>query len=162
MRTTMDQQSFIQAVWERRTGMLRLARSIVRCLPDAEDVVSEATLRAWEKLPSLKDEALFGKWLMSIVANCAYGHLRKQRRVTISNQIELGASDSGEEAFLLWDLVQKLPDGMREPIVLYYYEGYNVDEIAYILRVPRGTIAARMHRAKARLRQMLTDREKVW
>lgn len=158
MRARMDEAAFAQAVWDMREGMLRFATSILHARADAEDAVSEATLRAWERLPTLRDEALFRRWMMSIVANCCYTHLRKMKRLVLRETEPERAEPSGEEAFALWACVSDLPAGLREPVVLYYYEGFRVDEIAQILRVPKGTVAARMHRARARLRGMLLEK----
>lgn len=158
MRARMNDADFAQAVWDMREGMLRFAMSILHARADAEDAVSEATLRAWERLPTLRDESLFRKWMMSIVANCCYTHLRKAKRMVLQETMPESTASSGEDACILWTCVTELPDRLREPVVLYYYEGFHVDEIAQILRVPKGTVAARMHRARARLREVLLEK----
>lgn len=95
---------------------------------------------------------------MTIVANCCYQHLRGAKRVVLQEEVTERSQPAGDDRFALWACVRELPDGLREPIVLYYYEGFHVDEIAQILGVPRGTVAARMHRARTRLRAALAEK----
>lgn len=158
MGTRMEEASFAEAVWGMRESLLRFAMSILHSRADAEDAVSEATLRAWERLSTLRDASLFRRWMMTIVANCYYQHLRGAKRVVLQEEVTEGSQPAGDDRFALWACVRELPDGLREPIVLYYYEGFHVDEIAQILGVPRGTVAARMHRARTRLRAALAEK----
>ncbi|MPM51079.1 hypothetical protein SDC9_97825 [bioreactor metagenome] len=57
----------------------------------------------------------------------------------------------------LRESVFKLPQKMRTVIVLYYIEGYSIDEVAYMLRVPQGTVKSRLHKGRKLLRDMLND-----
>ena len=50
---------------------------------------------------------------------------------------------------------------MRLPIVLHYYEGFSIEEIAAIVRAPKGTVAARMGRAREKLKRELTQRGEI-
>ena len=59
----------------------------------------------------------------------------------------------------LHDAIAHLDDKLRLPVVLHYMEGYRVDEIAKMLRLPSGTVKSRLMRARARLKDMLDDQE---
>ncbi|WP_314587687.1 sigma factor-like helix-turn-helix DNA-binding protein [Paenibacillus terrigena] len=72
------------------------------------------------------------------------------------------AADSTEEIYLsnvsaqlVYQAVLELPEFLRTPIVLHYYEDLSVEEIAFILAKPTGTVKSRLWRGRARLRHML-------
>lgn len=155
---TMDRERFSEAVWALRASMLRLAMSFLRSRVDAEDVVQDAVLTAWERIGGLRNPSAFRTWMMTIVANKSRMALRKKKRTVLMDEIEPPQSAQDEAAAALWDSVTALDEKLRLPIVLHYYEGFSIEEIASIVRAPKGTVAARMSRARERLRRELTQR----
>lgn len=158
---TMDRERFSDAVWALRGSMLRLAMSILRSRADAEDAVQDAVLAAWQRLGSLRDPTVFRTWMMAITANTCRMALRRRKRIVLLDEIEPPQSAQDEAAAGLWDSVMALDEKLRLPIVLHYYEGFSVEEIAAIVHAPKGTVAARMSRARDRLRKELTQRGKI-
>lgn len=154
----MDREAFSKKVWEMRGSMLRLSVSLMRSRPDAEDAVQDAVLRAWERLGSLRDEAAFKTWMLSIVVNACKSALRKRRRLVLAEDIEIRSETRNETASALWECVMALEEKYRVPIVLHYYEGFSVREIASIVHAPVGTVAARMRRAREKLKCELMQR----
>ncbi|MBR5289014.1 MAG: sigma-70 family RNA polymerase sigma factor [Clostridia bacterium] len=75
---TMDRERFSEAVWALRGSMVRVAMSFLRSRMDAEDVVQDAVLSAWERIDSLRDPSAFRTWMMTIVANKSKMALRKK------------------------------------------------------------------------------------
>ena len=55
--------------------------------------------------------------------------------------------------------IRKLPVDFREAILLYYYQGYGISEIAAMLDVPEGTVSSRLSRGRAHLRELLKGKE---
>ena len=153
----MDRDAFSREVWEMRASMLRFALSRLHRRQDAEDAVQEAVLAAWERLHTLRDETRFRTWMMSIVANKCKMALRRDRRVALPGELPEMEEPSDDAADALWESVRALPDELRAPIVLHYYEGFKIEEICAILRVRMGTLAARMSRARDRLRAELSQ-----
>ena len=98
-------ERFAAAVTAHRHAMYRAARALLDSDADAEDAVSEATLRAWQAFGRLREERALKGWLIKITVNCAYEHLRKGARVTLSlihiychhaaNRLRLAACDRG-------------------------------------------------------------------
>ena len=154
----MDRETFSREVWALRAGMLRFAMSRLHRRQDAEDVVQDAVLAAWERLHTLRDEALFRTWMMSIVSNKCKMALRKRGRETLPGELPEQAVPRDREAEALWESVCALPDALRAPIVLHYYEGFKIEEVSAILRVRMGTVAARMGRARKRLKEELCQK----
>ena len=142
-----------------RAGLLRMAMSMISPRQDAEDAVQDAILTAWEKLDSLRDEKKFRAWMLRIVINTCRTALRKKKRVVLREEIERTDAEDREEQDELWQSVCALDERMRLPIVLHYYEGFSVAQIARIMGRPKGTIAIRMKRGRDILRRELSGEE---
>ena len=155
----MKQEEFIREAWDMRNSMLRLAYSIIREPHEAEDAVQESIVAAWKKLDTLKNEKAFKTWMMRIVINTCRSMQRKSRRYVLKDNIELPLQQEDSERDELWESVCELEEKLRVPIVLHYYEGFAIDEIAQIERRPVGTIATRMSRARKILRDELNKKE---
>lgn len=151
-------ERFAAAVTAHCHAMYRAARVLLDSDADAEDAVSEATLRAWQAFGRLRDESSLKGWLIKITVNCAYEHHRRGARVTYTDDLEPlagGAEDSHD--FTLWDAVCRLPEDYRVATVLYYYEDMTTAEIAKALGVREGTVRSRLARARKRLRTLLEE-----
>lgn len=151
-------ERFAAAATAHRHAMYRAARVLLDSDADAEDAVSEATLRAWQAFGRLRDEKSLKGWLIKITVNCAYEHHRRGARVTYTDDLEPlagGAEDSHD--FTLWDAVCRLPEDYRVATMLYYYEDMTTAEIAKALGVREGTVRSRLSRARSRLRTLLEE-----
>ena len=132
---------------------------------DAQDLVQEAFARAWKSLDSLRDEGAVKSWLTVI--------LRREfvRKVT-ANKVEIADEYEGEvdtlsidvnpqqktdEQIWLRNALTQLPLKFREPLVMQIYMGFSLDEIAEKLELPANTVATRLHRARQKLRKLLTS-----
>lgn len=147
----MDRDSFIAEI-EACSGMMyRVAWSILRNNADCEDALQEAALKAWEKRGHLRNEAYFRTWITRILINACYDTQRKRRRVIPLDEVaERAAAASSDPALTL--ALEALPEKLRLPLTLHYLEGFSVEEIARILRIPAGTVKSRLHQARSQLR----------
>jgi RNA polymerase sigma-70 factor (ECF subfamily) len=145
-----------------------LARWLVRNAEDAEDVVQEAYLRAFQYSGFRGGNAR--AWLLTIVRNTSYGWLRKRRAYESIAQFdeEIHTSDNGPwnpEELLVQNadgrLAQKalseLPTRFREILVLRELEDLSYKEIADVLGVPIGTVMSMLSRARDRFRRAAGD-----
>lgn len=149
---------FAAAVTAHRRAMYRAARALLSCDADAEDAVSEATLRAWQAFGRLRDEKALKGWLIKITVNCAHEHHRKTARLTYTDDLEpLAGGAEDRHGFPLWDAVCALPEDYRVATVLFYYEDMTTAEIAKVLGVREGTVRSRLSRARSRLRTLLEE-----
>src|SRR5262245_90290 len=166
-----DRDAFAVLIERHRDGATRLAMRILRAPVDAEDVVQEALLHAFLDLAELRDHDRFAAWLLGIVVNLAKTRLRMRREVPVDDWTGGRAirgfvwvdveptPDARQEARELHDLVWKalveLPAEQQETVQLHYVDGLRVWEIAALVGVPAGTVKARLHRARGRLRRAL-------
>lgn len=133
--------------------VFRMALSYLQNRQDAEDICQAVFLKLLEKnvmlLPG-KEKA----WLLTCTANRCKNHLasfwRKNRQELDENMV---FSDHRDRE--LWHTVAALPPKYRAVIHLYYYEGYQQDEIAQILGISRTAVQTRMQRARKLLEKEL-------
>jgi RNA polymerase sigma-70 factor (ECF subfamily) len=129
----------------------------------AWDIAQETWLAIIKGLSKLKDSAVFPKWAFRILNNKCTDWLRKRRRqqqldseLTKQRQSESHKKQNGnEETESLQAAIEKLPPDRRALLTLRYHEGFDVAQIAEILRVPEGTVKSRLHRTVNELRQLL-------
>lgn len=152
----MDKETFEKSIRKYTPNMYRLAYGILRRREDAEDAVSEAILRAYEKLHTLRRPEAFHAWLMRITANEAKRIYAVNKRSTPTEDIEPYMPFFQDEYHELWDVVMELDVGYRETILLYFYERFTIPEIAKVLRIPEGTVKSRLARGKKILRGQLS------
>lgn len=151
----MEQETFALNIREYAPNMYRLALAMLHNRQDAEDAVSEAVLRAYEKIHTLRDQDRFRPWIMQITANEARKLYGKKKQVTPMEDMESYMPVFRDENHELWDVVMQMESVHREVIMLYFYERFSIREIGRILRVPEGTVKSRLSRAKEKLRMML-------
>ncbi len=162
-------QGLIDAYWSTAS---RLARSILQTEEAAADAVQEALIKVHRAMPRYKD-GNFRAWLLRIVSNTCYDHLRRlKRRPSVSLEQLIDESDfeapeyrsdrcperfalRRERIRTLSRLIERLPAWYREVVVLVDVHGYDYHEAAAHLGLPRGTIKSRLSRGRALLRDQL-------
>lgn len=153
--SAMDRETFSRLIREYTPALYRLALGILHNREDAEDVVSESVLKAYEKLSTLRKPECFRAWLMQIAFNEAKRVYTKNKRYTLTENIEDYMPAFEDEHHELWDIVMELDIDYREVIILYFYEQFSIKEIAQILHIPEGTVKSRLSRAKKKLKEYL-------
>ena len=140
---------------------------------DAQDIVQEAFLHAYQALDSFKGDSQFFTWLYRIAFNTAISLKRKQKAVL---RIEAGRSDYGgtgepldaseesrpghalertERERKVQDALNRLSGEHKAVLVMKDMEGMKYEDMAKVLEVPIGTIRSRLHRARLELRELL-------
>lgn len=152
----MNRETFEKQIREYTPNLYRLAYGILRSREDAEDVVSETILRAYEKLHTLRRQEAFRAWLMQIAANEAKKIYARNKRSSPVEDLEVYMPAFQDEHHELWDVVMGLEIGYREVILLYYYERFTIPEIAGALRISEGTVKSRLSRGRKLLREQLS------
>lgn len=150
----MDKEEFAGVVLSAADSLYRVSKTILKNDADCEDAVQEAIARGFAKLGSLRQDAYARTWLTKILIHECYGILKKREK-TVSlwedpeeEYVDLDYSD-------LYDALSVLKGEYRLTIVLYYLEGYSVQEIGKIMRVPAGTVKSRLSRGRAMLRRIM-------
>ena len=145
-----------------------LARFLMRNDQNAEDVVQEASVRAFRFFESFRGENSRA-WFLSIVRNAAFTALKRNRMdeqtVEFDEELHGGkapsleagiALDRAEDRQTVRTAIEQLPAEFREAITLRELEGMSYKEIADIAGVPIGTVMSRLARARHQLQLVLT------
>ncbi|TKC12506.1 sigma-70 family RNA polymerase sigma factor [Pedobacter polaris] len=143
-------------------AMYNVALRIVNDDAEAEDVLQEAFLDAFNRIADFRQETTFGLWLKQIVINRSINYLRKRKLELVSlDEVEVAdepATDY-EETTLKVEAIKvamnELPDGYRVVLTLYLFEGYDHEEIAHILKITENTSRSQYMRAKRKLNSLL-------
>lgn len=136
---------------------------------DVEDVVNEVFLTAWRRFHDLPDDELLVGWLLQTARRTLSTRRRGTRRR--ERLVEKAASvvprterDAVAQAVADRDVLraalQRLPDEDRELLMLVRWDGLTLKQAAEVLDVPEGTVSSRLHRARNRLRDLLTNAER--
>jgi RNA polymerase sigma factor (sigma-70 family) len=145
--------------------MYNVAVRIVNHNGEAEDVLQDAFLDAFQKIHDFRQTSTFGAWLKQIVINRALNQLRnrKVQLVDIDESLDIGDEHPYDEEEVNYDIqrvqhaIQQLPDGFRTVICLYLLEGYDHEEIAEVLGIAESTSRTQYIRAKKRLLEILKN-----
>lgn len=122
---------------------------------DALDAVQETSYRAFRSIRKLKEPAFFPTWLVRILLNyCSDERKRKSRYVSSEAVQDMNSWDRHSDPDLT-AAIAKLGTTAKQIIILNYYEGFSLTEIAGIMDCPVGTVKSRLHRSLAQLRDEL-------
>jgi RNA polymerase sigma factor (sigma-70 family) len=149
-------------------NMYNVSLRVVNDRQEAEDIMQESFLSAFEKIGSYSGEVSFGAWLKKIVINRSLDALKKRKMHLI--EIDQGAEqvfaddedDNLDEVKLQVEEINRcinlLPDGYRVILSLYLIEGYDHEEIAEILSISASTSRSQYARARSRLHDLLKNK----
>jgi RNA polymerase sigma-70 factor, ECF subfamily len=161
-----DADAFTLLMRRNNQRLYRLARGILKDEDEAEEAVQEGYVRALTHLDGFRGEANLSTWLARIVANEAFGRLRRRRPAADSPAPDrpdhAGASPEHvaarrEVRRLIERAIDALPAAFRIVFVLRAVEQLSIKETAACLGIPEKTVKTRLHRANRRLRQALSD-----
>jgi RNA polymerase sigma factor (sigma-70 family) len=160
---TGDRQAYATLVERYRQHILRLCYRVAGNLPDAEDLAHEAFVEAYVKLDQLRDPEKFAPWLRALALNLCRAWYRRSRRADVELTEEVAAEPAGEETLtrlLICGGLSHLSAPHRLALALHYGEGLSYEEVAAFLDLPPGTVMSRLHRARHRLKQIMTQMRK--
>jgi len=155
-----DQKAQFQLYKLYYRSMYNTSLRIVSDYTEAEDIMQESFLAAFEKINTYSGKVSFGSWLKKIVVNRSLDALRKKRieiielseqSTQIEEEKEINEVEIHYEIEKIKEAMENLPDGYRVVLSLYLFEGYDHDEIAEILGIHSSTSRSQFARAKRRL-----------
>lgn len=152
--------------------IFRIVRSILRDDHEAEDVVQEAYVHAYEHLGQFEGRAKFSTWLTKIAIHEASLRRRRNQRARAfdpqseamhmvpENESQNAESEAsrGELGDLLRHTIETLPTALRVVFTLRLVEGLSTDEVADCLSLSPENVKVRLHRARSLLRQRIDER----
>lgn len=170
-RARLGDESAVRALYD--THVDRVYRLSYRLAGDdelARDFTQETFIRAFAKLDGFRGEAAFSTWLHRIATTVALNGLRKVKRFRhreteleeAAEVVSRGRAAEPDLKLRLRQAIDGLPVGYRTVFVMHDVEGYTHEEIAGALGVETGTSKAQLSRARAKLREALSEFEGEW
>lgn len=175
-----DRDWFGRAVLALLPDLVSTALRLTRNRTDAEDLVAEATAKAWLGLGSLRDRERFRGWIFRILTNLYLDERRARATRPAEEPLDEGAATFSlferlHQPFLLWwgtpeqefldkltrerlaTAIEALPEPYRVVVTLVDAQEFSYQEVAEMLRVPLGTVRSRLARGRALLQETLWD-----
>lgn len=145
--------SALIAKWQ--PPFLRYASVITRDRDLAADALQDAWIKIIRALPGLKDPLKFAVWAYRIINNQCIDALRKQKNFEpvqeTADTAQLRQLENHEQ---VWRILDSLSADHRSVLALHYLQGFEVKEIASILRKPQGTVKSRLYHAREQFKQL--------
>lgn len=145
------------------TDVLRVAYFYLGDREKAEDITQDVFVKLMTNKPILQ-QGREKAWLLKVALNCCRDYWRGSwfKRVVIGHPaFELipapDAINPIADSQALIEAVNHLPDQFKDVVLLHYYQGYGITEIAEILGVAEGTVSSRLSRARKRLEDELKE-----
>lgn len=159
-----DEQAFEALFRAHQDAMYSLVMHFVGNRELAADLTQDAFVRAWERLPKLREPEAFAGWLRALTVNIVRDHFRRARETEpLDETFEVADEGPGpdeqasgsEQERAVRQAILTLPEHQRTPVVMYYLEARPVEEVAEALGVPKNTVISRLARGRAALRRRL-------
>ena len=154
-----DQEAFADLVLQASDTLFGIARRIVRDPGLAEDVLQNALVTIWRKLPHLREVDRFDAWAYRIVVNACYEDSSRNRRWAATVRvIPVDRADGADQYRSISDrdelerAFRVLPLDQRAVFVLHHHVGLPLVDVADVLGIPDGTARSRLHYATRALR----------
>jgi RNA polymerase sigma-70 factor (ECF subfamily) len=155
-----DHEAFAAVVRASAGRLYAIAYRILRDADLANDALQEALVKVWDDLPALRDPDRFDAWAARITCRCCYRLAKHERRFalpapadpepdTTTFVAQVADQDEMERGF------RRLSPEHRAVLVLHYYLGLTLGEVADTLDIPPGTVGSRLHYAVRSLRAAL-------
>ena len=163
-----DAGAFEELYRQHARRLFGLVMRMIGSADEAEDLLQEVFLQAYRKLSGFRGDSALGTWLYRLTMNHCLDHLRgRQAKMTRATEsLDDGNVDEPAAASPLVpaainrvDLeraIERLPDGARAAFLLHDVEGFEHREIAQILGISEGTSKSQVHKARMKLRAILS------
>ena len=161
-----DPEAFAGLIRDAAVRLDGAARLILRDPELARDAVQDALIRAWRDLSGLRDPDRFDAWLHRLTVNACLDIARRRRRR--AQEVELtvlhmpmvhDATGAFADRELLAEALRRLSPEWRAVVVMHYYLGMPLPEVASSLGIPIGTAKSRLHRAVEDMRSVVVGDE---
>ena len=139
--------------------VFRIAIIYTANIEDAKDITQEVFIRLM-KHGLFTDESHEKKWLIQVTKNlCHDAYRNKWSKRTSLTEIENQLYQNDHEGFEIIEAVMNLKEKFKPIVILYYYEGYQINEIACMLNIKESTVKMRLKKAKEILKLELGEPE---
>ena len=155
-----DKAAYAVLVKRHYRHVFALCLGVLGNLHDAEDVAQEAMLKGFLKIKKLDKTEQFEAWILRIARNLCIDFLRRRKRIkaiTTKQPMQLGQKTG--ENHVLQQAIRRLPQELRVPLTMYYFDGKNAKTIAEKLDISHSGACQKIREARKQLHELLTERD---
>lgn len=157
MNEFYGRENYIHYLIEKYSDMLiRITYSYMKNLSDAEDITQDIFIKLLEKKPNFENEEHEKAWLIRVSINLSKDKLKSsyfKNTEPLDDTFIQVTKDDNE----VIQAVLNLPLKYRSIVLLYYYEGYSIAEVANILTLKETTVGSQLSRARKKLKSILKE-----
>ena len=150
-----DAKAFVKLCEGYQVVLYNAAYKLLQNNEDVADCLQETEIRAWKQIVKLKDPSAFNTWIFRIMINVAKTILKKRVDMMAFEENDWSVEEKAYEGSTLEEGLNRLPEKYKIPIILHYYAGFNIKEIAEQLNVPKNTIKTRLSRGRQKLKFLM-------
>lgn len=156
----MERQQLEEYIETHGQALTNFCLHLTHSRTDAEDLFQETWINVFRFFHRYDPARPFDKWLFTVCANIFKSAARKPKPPITEIREETAAksteSDRDDE---LDTALSSLPPKLRLVTVLFYYNDYSIEQIAAVLKIPKGTVKSRLHTARNILREALSHEQ---
>ena len=164
-----DRESYAIIMQRYQAKLFRFANNIMKDEHKAEDAVQAAFIKAFINLKSFNVKKKFSSWIYRIVHNEAVNIIKKYlKEAPFPEGLDFTSKEDVEKDFERKEFIAQVEKCLKEmpltysgPLSLYFIEEKTYEEISDILRIPMGTVATRINRAKILMKKICQKMQKI-
>lgn len=161
-----DQKAQMMLYKQYCNGMFCIAMRFLKNPDDAEDVLQESFVKAFQRIHQFKGDVTFGAWMKRIVINNSIDFLKSKKEKTLEldegymhiKEDEDWIVEDGITLEEIKEAIEKLPEKYKYVVMMYLIEGYDHSEISQVLNLTQNTCRTRLLRGKGHLKAALKYR----
>ena len=154
-----DKTAYAKLVKRHYKGVFALCLGMLGNVHDAEDAAQEAMLKALSRIKKLHNPEQFERWLLRIAKNICIDFLRRKKRTRALDMKESRSTEARtDENDDLKRAIRRLPQELRVPLTMFYFDGKNARKIAGKLNISHSGACQRIREARRQLHELLTER----
>ncbi len=166
-----DQRAYRLLFQETVSGVSRHLSLLLGPENDIDDLIQLVYLNVFNAIQQFRGQSAFSTWLFRITINVAHQEIRQRRKrtrissaITEVQRVSAPPLDSPEQQLQVqqqvYEVLDRLPLKKRETYILYFYEGYSLEEIADLLESSVSTIGSRLQSARKDIVKILASRRR--
>ena len=144
--------------------LFAIAYKYTRDTFNSEDAVQDTFLKLYRAHKGFESDEHMKNWLVRVIINESINVLKRNKKILLIDQEHINnlpdTSDADRKNEEIWHCVCKLKESYKTIIILYYYENYNLKEIASILKITETNASSRLDRARKKLKQIVIGGKK--
>lgn len=152
----LNSTAIFKEIYERNVDTVyRVCYMYMKNATDAEDAVHNTFLKLFESEKAFESEAHEKAWLIRVCSNVCKNMLSHwSRKAQDISRLEIQSEDKTDETLIA---LCSLPQKLKLPVYLHYYDGYTSKEIGKMLGIPDSTVRNRLQKARQLLKEILDD-----